>query len=137
MAARADQIKSWLIHRDAPKFEDLITSSEMLETGIKVIDLLEPYSKGGKTGLFGGAGVGKTVVIMELIHNIAMHHGGYSVFGGVGERTREGNGLYLEMSEGGVLDKTVLVFGQMNGATRSTSACWTYSSHLRRVFPRC
>jgi F-type H+-transporting ATPase subunit beta len=86
----------------------------MLETGIKVIDLLEPYSKGGKTGLFGGAGVGKTVVIMELIHNIAMHHGGYSVFGGVGERTREGNDLYLEMSEGGVLDKTVMVFGQMN-----------------------
>jgi len=105
---------SWPIHRDAPKFEDLSTSAEMLETGIKVIDLLEPYSKGGKTGLFGGAGVGKTVVIMELIHNIAMHHGGYSVFGGVGERTREGNDLYLEMKEGGVLDKTVLVFGQMN-----------------------
>jgi F-type H+-transporting ATPase subunit beta len=105
---------SWPIHRDAPKFEDLSTRAEMLETGIKVIDLLEPYSKGGKTGLFGGAGVGKTVVIMELIHNIAMHHGGYSVFGGVGERTREGNDLYLEMKEGGVLDKTVLVFGQMN-----------------------
>lgn len=105
---------SWPIHRDAPKFEDLSTKAEILETGIKVIDLLEPYSKGGKTGLFGGAGVGKTVVIMELIHNIAMHHGGYSVFGGVGERTREGNDLYLEMSEGGVLDKTVLVFGQMN-----------------------
>jgi F-type H+-transporting ATPase subunit beta len=104
----------WPIHRDAPKFEDLSTRAEMLETGIKVIDLLEPYSKGGKTGLFGGAGVGKTVVIMELIHNIAMHHGGYSVFGGVGERTREGNDLYLEMKEGGVLDKTVLVFGQMN-----------------------
>ena len=105
---------SWPIHRDAPKFEDLSTKAEILETGIKVIDLLEPYSKGGKTGLFGGAGVGKTVVIMELIHNIAMHHGGYSVFGGVGERTREGNDLYLEMKEGGVLDKTVLVFGQMN-----------------------
>ncbi len=105
---------SWSIHRDPPKFEDLSTKAEILETGIKVIDLLEPYSKGGKTGLFGGAGVGKTVVIMELIHNIAMHHGGYSVFGGVGERTREGNDLYLEMSEGGVLDKTVLVFGQMN-----------------------
>lgn len=105
---------SWPIHRDAPKFEELSTRAEMLETGIKVIDLLEPYSKGGKTGLFGGAGVGKTVVIMELIHNIAMHHGGYSVFGGVGERTREGNDLYIEMSEGGVLDKTVLVFGQMN-----------------------
>ena len=105
---------SWPIHRDAPKFEDLSTKAEILETGIKVIDLLEPYAKGGKTGLFGGAGVGKTVVIMELIHNIAMHHGGYSVFGGVGERTREGNDLYLEMKEGGVLDKTVLVFGQMN-----------------------
>jgi F-type H+/Na+-transporting ATPase subunit beta len=105
---------SWPIHRDAPKFEDLTTKAEILETGIKVIDLLEPYVKGGKTGLFGGAGVGKTVVIMELIHNIAMHHGGYSVFGGVGERTREGNDLYLEMKEGGVLDKTVLVFGQMN-----------------------
>jgi F-type H+-transporting ATPase subunit beta len=86
----------------------------MFETGIKVIDLLEPYSKGGKTGLFGGAGVGKTVVIMELIHNIALHHGGYSVFAGVGERTREGNDLWLEMKESGVLDKTALVFGQMN-----------------------
>jgi len=91
---------NWPIHRDAPAFEDLSTRSEILETGIKVIDLLEPYSKGGKTGLFGGAGVGKTVVIMELIHNIAMHHGGYSVFGGVGERTREGNDLYLgQMNE--------------------------------------
>jgi F-type H+/Na+-transporting ATPase subunit beta len=105
---------SWPIHREAPAFEKLSTRAEILETGIKVIDLIEPYVKGGKTGLFGGAGVGKTVVIMELIHNIAMHHGGYSVFGGVGERTREGNDLYLEMSEGGVLDKTVLVFGQMN-----------------------
>jgi F-type H+-transporting ATPase subunit beta len=102
------------IHRHAPDFEDLSTKREMFETGIKVIDLLEPYSKGGKTGLFGGAGVGKTVVIMELINNIAMHHGGYSVFGGVGERTREGNDLYLEMTESGVIDKTTLVFGQMN-----------------------
>lgn len=102
------------IHRHAPAFDELSTSSEMFETGIKVIDLLEPYSKGGKTGLFGGAGVGKTVVIMELINNIAMHHGGYSVFGGVGERTREGNDLYLEMTESGVIDKTTLVFGQMN-----------------------
>jgi F-type H+/Na+-transporting ATPase subunit beta len=102
------------IHRHAPEFKDLITKKEMFETGIKVIDLLEPYSKGGKTGLFGGAGVGKTVVIMELINNIAMHHGGYSVFGGVGERTREGNDLWLDMRESGVLDKTVLVFGQMN-----------------------
>jgi len=102
------------IHRNAPRFENLTTKKEMFETGIKVIDLLEPYSKGGKTGLFGGAGVGKTVVIMELINNIALHHGGYSVFGGVGERTREGNDLWLEMKESGVLDKTVLVFGQMN-----------------------
>ncbi len=102
------------IHRPPPSFDQLSTQKEMFETGIKVIDLLEPYSKGGKTGLFGGAGVGKTVVIMELIHNIATHHGGYSVFGGVGERTREGNDLWLEMKESGVLDKTALVFGQMN-----------------------
>jgi len=102
------------IHRPAPLFKSLSTSTEMLETGIKVIDLLEPYSKGGKTGLFGGAGVGKTVVILELIHNIALHHGGYSVFAGVGERTREGNDLYLEMTESGVINKTALVFGQMN-----------------------
>jgi F-type H+/Na+-transporting ATPase subunit beta len=102
------------IHRPPPAFEDLSTKREMFETGIKVIDLLEPYAKGGKTGLFGGAGVGKTVIIMELIHNIATHHGGYSVFGGVGERTREGNDLWLEMKESGVLAKTALVFGQMN-----------------------
>jgi F-type H+-transporting ATPase subunit beta len=102
------------IHRHAPRFEDLSTQKEILETGIKVIDLLEPYTKGGKTGLFGGAGVGKTVIIQELINNIAMQHGGYSVFGGVGERTREGNDLWLEMKESGVLNKTVLVFGQMN-----------------------
>ncbi|HPO57091.1 MAG: F0F1 ATP synthase subunit beta [Ignavibacteriales bacterium] len=106
--------KRYPIHREAPKFKSLSTSTEMLETGIKVIDLLEPYSKGGKTGLFGGAGVGKTVVILELIHNIALHHGGYSVFSGVGERTREGNDLYLEMTESGVINKTALVFGQMN-----------------------
>jgi len=102
------------IHRPAPNFESLSTKQEMFETGIKVIDLLEPYTKGGKTGLFGGAGVGKTVIIQELIHNIATHHGGYSVFGGVGERTREGNDLWLEMKESGVLDKTALIFGQMN-----------------------
>ncbi len=102
------------IHREPPKFEDLDTSSEILETGIKVIDLLEPYTKGGKTGLFGGAGVGKTVLIQELIRNIATEHSGYSVFGGVGERTREGNDLWLEMKESGVLEKTCLVFGQMN-----------------------
>ncbi len=104
----------WPIHRPAPAFEDLSTETEILETGIKVIDLLEPYSKGGKTGLFGGAGVGKTVLIMELIRNIATEHGGYSVFAGVGERTREGNDLWLEMKESGVLNKTALVFGQMN-----------------------
>jgi len=102
------------IHRPAPALEDLTTSDEPLETGIKVIDLLEPYSKGGKTGLFGGAGVGKTVLIMELIRNIATEHGGYSVFAGVGERTREGNDLWLEMKESGVIDKTALIFGQMN-----------------------
>jgi len=102
------------IHRPSPEFDDLSTKREMFETGIKVIDLIEPYTKGGKTGLFGGAGVGKTVIIQELIHNIATHHGGYSVFGGVGERTREGNDLYLEMKASGVLSKTALVFGQMN-----------------------
>lgn len=106
--------KRYPIHRPAPKFSSLSTKSEMLETGIKVIDLIEPYSKGGKTGLFGGAGVGKTVIIQELIHNIAHEHGGYSVFAGVGERTREGNDLWLEMKESGVLEKTSLVFGQMN-----------------------
>jgi len=102
------------IHREPPAFDQLSTKREMFETGIKVIDLLEPYTKGGKTGLFGGAGVGKTVIIQELIHNIAKHHGGYSVFGGVGERTREGNDLYLEMTESGVIKNTALVFGQMN-----------------------
>ncbi|MFD1671252.1 F0F1 ATP synthase subunit beta [Agrilactobacillus yilanensis] len=102
------------IHKEAPKFEDLNPSSEVLETGIKVIDLLEPYLRGGKVGLFGGAGVGKTVLIQELIHNIAQEHGGISVFTGVGERTREGNDLYFEMKESGVLEKTAMVFGQMN-----------------------
>jgi F-type H+-transporting ATPase subunit beta len=106
--------KYYPIHRPAPAYEDLSPTTEMLETGIKVIDLLEPYSKGGKTGLFGGAGVGKTVIIMELIRNIAREHGGYSVFSGVGERTREGNDLWLEMKGSGVIDKTALVFGQMN-----------------------
>ena len=102
------------IHRSAPKFDQLTTSSEILETGIKVIDLMEPYTKGGKTGLFGGAGVGKTVLIQELIRNIATEHGGYSIFAGVGERTREGNDLYYEMIESGVINKTAMVFGQMN-----------------------
>lgn len=102
------------IHRLAPKHEDLTTSTDVLVTGIKVVDLMEPYTKGGKTGLFGGAGVGKTVLIQELIRNIATEHGGYSVFSGVGERTREGNDLYREMTESGVIKKTVMVFGQMN-----------------------
>ena len=105
--------KSYPIHRPAPAFEDQSTKVEMFETGIKVVDLLEPYSKGGKTGLFGGAGVGKTVLIMELINNIAKQHGGISVFAGVGERTREGNDLYHEMKESGVIEKTALIFGQM------------------------
>jgi len=110
----------WPIHREAPSFEDQSTAVEMFETGIKVVDLLEPYTKGGKTGLFGGAGVGKTVIIMELINNVALQHGGYSVFSGVGERTREGNDLWLEMQESGVIDpddwqksKAALIYGQM------------------------
>ena len=107
-------VEKWPIHRPAPAFEEQATSQEMLETGIKVVDLLCPYQKGGKIGLFGGAGVGKTVLIQELIHNIAPEHGGYSVFTGVGERTREGNDLYYEMKESGVIDKTTMVFGQMN-----------------------
>ena len=104
----------WSIHRDPPSFEDQSTKSEIFETGIKVVDLLAPYAKGGKVGLFGGAGVGKTVIIMELIHNVAFKHNGYSVFAGVGERTREGNDLYNEMKESGVLDKVALTYGQMN-----------------------
>ena len=104
----------WPIHRPAPKFEDQQTSREILDTGIKVVDLIAPYSKGGKVGLFGGAGVGKTVLIQELIYNIATGHNGYSVFAGVGERTREGNDLWREMTESGVIDKTALVYGQMN-----------------------
>ena len=102
------------IHAHAPRFDALEPKLEIFETGIKVIDLLAPYIKGGKTGLFGGAGVGKTVLIMELIHNIASEHGGYSVFAGVGERTREGNDLWSEMKESGVINKTCLVYGQMN-----------------------
>jgi F-type H+/Na+-transporting ATPase subunit beta len=104
----------WPIHRDAPTVEDLTPTTEMFETGIKVVDLLAPYAKGGKVGLFGGAGVGKTVIIQELIHNLAQEHGGLSAFVGVGERSREGNDLWLEMKESGVIDKTMLVFGQMN-----------------------
>ena len=112
-------VEKWPIHRPAPAFEEQATSQEMLETGIKVVDLLCPYQKGGKIGLFGGAGVGKTVLIQELIHNIATEHGGYSVFTGVGERTREGNDLYYEMKESGVIDKTTMVFGQMNEPPRA------------------
>ena len=104
----------WEIHRSAPTFADQMPAADILETGIKVIDLIEPYPKGGKIGLFGGAGVGKTVLIQELIHNVAMEHGGYSIFTGVGERSREGNDLWNEMKESGVFDKTALVFGQMN-----------------------
>ena len=104
----------WPIHREAPSYEEQETGTEILETGIKVVDLICPYAKGGKIGLFGGAGVGKTVLIQELIYNIATEHNGYSVFTGVGERTREGNDLYYEMKESGVLEKTALVYGQMN-----------------------
>src|SRR4051794_10107705 len=104
----------WPIHRKAPSVENLTPTAEMFETGIKVIDLLAPYAKGGKVGLFGGAGVGKTVIIQELINNLAQEHGGLSAFCGVGERSREGNDLWLEMKESGVIDKTMLVFGQMN-----------------------
>jgi len=110
----SSDVKRKPIHREAPKFEELSTKEEILETGIKVIDLLAPYIKGGKIGLFGGAGVGKTVLIQELIHNVAQGHGGISVFAGVGERTREGNDLYHEMTESGVINKTSMVFGQMN-----------------------
>jgi F-type H+/Na+-transporting ATPase subunit beta len=107
-------VERWSIHREAPAFEEQSTSTEMFETGIKVVDLLAPYAKGGKIGLFGGAGVGKTVIIMELIHNVAFKHDGYSVFAGVGERTREGNDLYHEMKESNVLDKVALCYGQMS-----------------------
>lgn len=113
-AGKVEATEHWDIHRSAPKFEDQSTKAEVLMTGIKVIDLLAPYAKGGKIGLFGGAGVGKTVLIQELIRNIATEHGGYSVFAGVGERTREGNDLWREMKESGVISKTALVFGQMN-----------------------
>ena len=112
--AKVEAEDYWPIHRPVPKFEDQATGTEIFETGIKVVDLIAPYSKGGKIGLFGGAGVGKTVLIMELIHNVATGHGGYSVFTGVGERTREGNDLWNEMKESGVINKTALVYGQMN-----------------------
>lgn len=133
----APEAKRSVIHRDAPKFEDQSTETEILETGIKVIDLIAPFLKGGKVGLFGGAGVGKTVIIQELINNIASQHGGYSMIAGVGERTREGNDLYKEMEEAGVLDKTALVFGQMNeppGArARVALSALTMAEHFRDV----
>ena len=113
-AAIDPEVERWPIHREAPTVVDLSPTTEMFETGIKVVDLLAPYAKGGKVGLFGGAGVGKTVIIQELIHNLAQEHGGLSAFCGVGERSREGNDLWLEMKESGVIDKTMLVFGQMN-----------------------
>ena len=113
-AAIPADVERWSIHRSAPEFEEQSTKTEMFETGIKVVDLLAPYSKGGKVGLFGGAGVGKTVIIMELIHNVAFKHSGYSVFAGVGERTREGNDLYHEMKDSNVLDKVALCYGQMS-----------------------
>ncbi|HIC79133.1 MAG TPA: F0F1 ATP synthase subunit beta, partial [Sulfurovum sp.] len=123
------------IHRDPPPFEEQSTKTEVFETGIKVVDLLAPYNKGGKVGLFGGAGVGKTVIIMELINNVAMKHSGYSVFAGVGERTREGNDLYFEMEESNVLDKVALCYGQMSeppGArNRIALTALTMAEHFR------
>ena len=137
-----DTKKNYPIHRPTPTFTEMSTTSQQLKTGIKVIDLIAPYAKGGKIGLFGGAGVGKTVVIMELIHNIALKHGGYSVFAGVGERTREGNDLYFEMMASGVIkkdkapgSKAALVYGQMNepSGARARGPDW---SHGGRVLPR-
>ena len=112
--AAGPDVDRWSIHRDPPSFRDLSPTIEIFETGLKVVDLIAPFVRGGKVGLFGGAGLGKTVLIQELIHNVAMQHGGVSVFAGVGERTREGNDLYVEMQESGVLDKVALVYGQMN-----------------------
>ena len=122
--------EKWCIHRKPPTYEEQNPTTEILETGIKVVDLIAPYAKGGKIGLFGGAGVGKTVLIMELINNIAKEHGGISVFAGVGERTREGNDLYNEMKESGVINKTALVYGQMNeppGCKNESCAFGTYN----------
>ena len=123
------------IHRSPPTLEEQKTANEVFETGLKVVDLLAPYAKGGKVGLFGGAGVGKTVLIMELIRNIATEHGGISVFAGVGESTREGNDLWLEMKESGVIKKTAMIFGQMNEPPGSPLARGTFSSGSGRVFP--
>ena len=127
--------EKWSIHRQPPDFAKQRPVVDIFETGIKVIDLLAPYAKGGKIGLFGGAGVGKTVLIQELIHNIATEHGGYSIFTGVGERTREGNDLWREMTESGVIEKTALVFGQMNEPPRSPHAGGPHGPHHGRVLP--
>lgn len=123
------------IHRQAPTFDELSTKVEILETGIKVVDLLAPYIKGGKIGLFGGAGVGKTVLIQELINNIAQEHSGISVFAGVGERTREGNDLFHEMTDSGVIKQTAMVFGQMNEPPGCTSPCCLDGSYDGRILP--
>ena len=128
--------QTYPIHRSAPSYDELEPKTEIFETGIKVVDLLEPYIKGGKTGLFGGAGVGKTVIIMELINNLAMAHGGTSVFTGVGERTREGTDLWIEMKESGVIEKTVLVYGQMNEPPGARLRVGSRRPHRRRVLPR-
>ena len=134
--ARSRATKSYPIHRPAPAFDQQSTKVEMFETGIKVVDLLEPYTRGGKTGLFGGAGVGKTVLIQELINNIAKQHGGISVFAGVGERTREGNDLYHEMKESGVIEKTALIFGQMTEPPGSRLRVALTGGDRGRVLPR-
>ena len=128
--------EKWCIHREPPTYEEQNPTTEILETGIKVVDLIAPYAKGGKIGLFGGAGVGKTVLIMELINNIAKEHGGISVFAGVGERTREGNDLYNEMKESGVINKTALVYGQMNeppGELRFLDLQWLNISEISNI----
>ena len=128
--------KSYPIHRPTPEFVDQETKVQAFETGIKVVDLLAPYARGGKIGLFGGAGVGKTVILMELINNVAMKHGGYSVFGGVGERTREGNDLWLEMKESGVINKAALVYGQMNEPPGARARVALTALDLGGVLPR-
>ena len=134
--ARSTPTKRCPIHRRPPEFVDQATEVQMFETGIKVVDLLAPYARGGKIGLFGGAGVGKTVIIQELINNVAKQHGGYSVFGGVGERTREGNDLWLEMKESGVIAKAALVYGQMNEPPGARARVALSGAHRRRVLPR-
>lgn len=129
MKGEIGEEERWAIHRAAPSYEELSNSQELLETGIKVIDLMCPFAKGGKVGLFGGAGVGKTVNMMELIRNIAIEHSGYSVFAGVGERTREGNDFYHEMTDSNVIDKVSLVYGQMNEPPKPSARCSDRSDH--------